>query len=249
MNFRLLLVLLLSCYICTGHIVAQESTSHRAFDETERKRAISGIDYQEEIEKKEHRPFDEKERREITQNTDYREDKPQEEEEAPRIMAPRPSDGKISDITKAFLWLILIVILGVALFFILRLILGDDWFRRKRLTAQATAEFDIQAMEDNLMEAELTDPIQRAIRDGNYALALRLYYLKTIQTLAQQKHIVWKRHKTNRDYMRELGEKPQSVAFAHITRQFEDVWYGGTKLTHTSFEQAEQACKSLIASV
>ena len=243
MKFRLLIVILLSCDICTGLVMAQESTTHRTFDETERKRAINGINYQEEKEKNEHHPFDEKERRDVTKNTDYTEDKPAEE--AQETTTPTPNIGKISDITKAFLWLFLIVILGVALFLILRLILGDDWFRRKRLSAQAAAEFDIQSIEDNLMEVELTDPIQRAIRDGNYALALRLYYLKTIQTLAQRNHIVWKRHKTNRDYMRELGEKPQSIGFAQVTRQFEDVWYGGTKMTHTSFEQAEQVYKSL----
>ena len=263
------LILATACNIVQA--TAQQPTKHRPFDETARKQATDATDYQEETTYQkeqnnqpsdnksqsqtdaQHRPFDEKKRREATENTDFKEDKPKAQKERqetetspPTNTFPTPSEGTLA-MLKAFSWLLLIGIIGLILFFILRLVLGDDWFRRKRIANQAATEIDLADIENNLMEAELTDPIQRAIRDGNYALALRLYYLQAIQSLAQRELITWKRHKTNRDYLRELGQKPQSAAFAQITRQFEDVWYGGTQLSKTTFEQAEQTYKTLLS--
>lgn len=81
-----------------------------------------------------------------------------------------------------------------------------------------------------------TSAIERAIQLGDFRLALRLYYLKTIRELSQAGHIQWKRDKTNGEYVRALLGNTLRTDFQQLTILFERIWYGNQSVTAIDFQ-------------
>lgn len=73
--------------------------------------------------------------------------------------------------------------------------------------------------------------IDEALQKGNYRLALRWCFLKSLQWLNEQKKITWKPSKTNIDYHQELKDKTLKDNFSGLSKVFEYVWYGETAPT------------------
>jgi hypothetical protein len=68
--------------------------------------------------------------------------------------------------------------------------------------------------------------IRQAAGKEDYRQAIRLWYLKTLQLLAERQYIHWKPGKTNASYVAELQGKAWKQTFAGLTRDFESCWYG-----------------------
>jgi hypothetical protein len=77
--------------------------------------------------------------------------------------------------------------------------------------------------------------IRQAAGRGDYRQAMRLWYLKTLQLLAERRYIQWKPGKTNASYVAELQGKPWDKTFAGLTRDFEYCWYGEHVLDADSY--------------
>jgi len=85
---------------------------------------------------------------------------------------------------------------------------------------------------------ELDDPIQVAIREGQFRKATRLLYLKALREMQSRSMITWRREKTNRDYLRELTRPELRPAFQDITYMFEYIWYGEIPVDRDNFNRA-----------
>ncbi len=109
---------------------------------------------------------------------------------------------------------------------------------------------DIEKVEQNLHKSDMEILIDQSLKDGNYMLAVRLYYLWAIKELSNKHFIKWKRDKTNRDYARELRKTDLHPSFRKVTRIFERVWYGNQKeLDQKSFGSIEAQFKSFVESI
>jgi len=97
------------------------------------------------------------------------------------------------------------------------------------------AEQSAEAPED-LRSFDIQTPLEAAEADQNYRLALRLRFLKVLQTLTQQGGIDWQPHKTNHDYLDELPPA-QRRAFADLVRPYEFVWYGEFPLSAEQYQR------------
>ncbi|MCC6727167.1 MAG: DUF4129 domain-containing protein [Saprospiraceae bacterium] len=147
---------------------------------------------------------------------------------------------------------VLAIVLAIAflVFLIVKLGVGQDMFGPKNSKLKpAVSEAELEKIEENLHEAELDDPIRRAIAAGNYPLAVRLYYLAMLKELSVRNHIRWKRDKTNGAYLRELAGSPLFSTVQEVTLAFERVWYGKVELTPSDFEQLETKLKAAVATV
>lgn len=112
---------------------------------------------------------------------------------------------------------------------------------------QSIDKFDLEHIEENLHVAELDPLIQRAIAQENYPMAIRLYYLAILKKLSEQKLVVWKKDKTNRDYLRELGLSPLNQPFQESTRDFEWVWYGDGAVGKQEFLRMEGQFQKMLS--
>jgi len=105
----------------------------------------------------------------------------------------------------------------------------------------------VQLSEDeNLIKhANFEELISKAIKDQNYRLAIRYFYLKILKQLTEIELIKWEIQKTNEDYIKELSEKRIKEKFKSITRLYDFVWYGNFKINESQFSLVKLDFNSL----
>ncbi len=84
---------------------------------------------------------------------------------------------------------------------------------------------------ENIEGINIDALIEEAMRVGNYRLAVRWCFLKSLQWLSSQNKIIWQPAKTNIDYQHELKDKNLKEEFVSLSRVFEYAWYGEINLT------------------
>ncbi|RZK53770.1 MAG: DUF4129 domain-containing protein [Pedobacter sp.] len=132
------------------------------------------------------------------------------------------------------------IVLAVALIvFIVMKIFGLDL---KFLTGKSkTVDIPYEESLENIHEIDFEDHLENAINSGNYRLAVRLLYLKTLKHLTDRNLINWQPEKTNQTYVAELGNEVYKTDFAALTLQFEYIWYGDFYIDRDSFEPINQS--------
>lgn len=201
---------------------AQEDVQPREFKKEEWQRATKGIDYSDDV---------------------IKERKPKSKKDGANGNAQRPF--KFGGNAAPVLKVLIVILLGVALFFLIRSLLGLNNPKNKVIKPVLSVE-ELAQLEENLHQADLEDFIRRALAEGNYALAVRLYYLAILKELSLKNLITWKKDKTNRDYLREMNRTPIAIPFSEITLIFERIWYGNLDLQQPDFEQLEPKFKIFI---
>lgn len=151
---------------------------------------------------------------------------------------------------KAFATFLLIIIGIIVAFFVVRQLMGLQLRpRNRKIKRQGDLTIDLEEIEDKLEEVALEDFIQEAIQTGNYALAIRLYYLEALKNLSLQKQISWKKDKTNRDYLLEMDNSRFYHSFQEITRLFERVWYGNRTIDAAIFHDIAPTFRKFITEI
>jgi hypothetical protein len=84
---------------------------------------------------------------------------------------------------------------------------------------------------ENIEGINIDKFIEEAMRSGNYRLAVRWCFLKSLQWLNKQHKITWQPAKTNIDYQQELTDKKLKEDFTALSKVFEYTWYGEISLT------------------
>ncbi len=79
---------------------------------------------------------------------------------------------------------------------------------------------------ENIHQIDMDAELDKAVKSGNYRLAVRLLYLKCLKQLNDAGLIHWEANKTNSQYSNELQDIEQRLAFNLLTHQFEYIWYG-----------------------
>jgi len=191
------------------------------------------------------RTFEEKEWKKVIEGIDFTEVK-QEAERKKKEARDLDTSGWWSGIFKILLIAagVLVVVLLLAHF-----LGGGNLFRPKSQKIKpSVVPIDIANVEDHLEQADMDDFIHQATSKGEYNLAIRLYYLAIIKELSVAKQIKWKKEKTNRDYIREMGASSSFSSFRECTKTYERVWYGDSQLDQITFNQLVSKFKTLLQS-
>ena len=94
---------------------------------------------------------------------------------------------------------------------------------------------------ENIHEIDFDDQLERTIADGNYRLAVRLLYLKTLKHLSDREIIDWRPDKTNQTYVHEVHNEKYRREFSQLTHRFEYIWYGEFFIDKNGFEPIAQS--------
>jgi hypothetical protein len=126
-----------------------------------------------------------------------------------------------SPVTRVFFW----ILAGLFILFILyRLFLTEGMFRKRTSTGNVLAP---EVTEEHLSgETDFDHLISQAIKSGDFRLAVRYQYLKTLRGLAERQFIELAGDKTNYQYVREISNSAYQNDFASLTLSYEYVWYG-----------------------
>lgn len=141
--------------------------------------------------------------------------------------------------------LLFVLVIGLLTYFGYRL-LGGIQPNAKRSPTSEDLHVEVERLATQLQSMDLDDFVSRALAQADYRLAIRLYFLQVLQTLADQKHIKWKKDKTNRQYLQELRDHPERDEVQRLTLLFERAWYGGGAVDAEAFQRAEAQFKPLL---
>lgn len=120
-------------------------------------------------------------------------------------------------------YIVIAAVIALIVFLVIRFI-GMDMKMISGKSKSITVPYE-ESM-DNIHEISFEEEIEKATATGNYRLAVRLFYLRTLKVLNDRGLIDWQPEKTNQVYVNELKEDDRKQSFVQLTRQFEYVWYG-----------------------
>ncbi len=103
--------------------------------------------------------------------------------------------------------------------------------------------------EDIIQNKDIQQLIALALKEDNYRLAIRYYYLSVLKKLSDTELINWESQKTNTDYLKELKDDSLKSKFQNITRLYDFIWYGSFEVDEKSFHQVQQKFKSITNSI
>jgi hypothetical protein len=213
--------------------VQTDSTTHslRAPDEVETTRAYQA-------EPLTIRRFDKDEWTKIVKGIKYNEEPVEARAEQQPI---RPWSGAV---LRAVAYTIIAGIVILLIYYVVRYVSVDKIQRTKI----ETGDFE-KAVED-IETLDIGRLLEQAKRDGNYKLAVRLYYLDLLKKLNERGAIAWKKDKTNREYLAELFSG--NFFFEDIRRltlSYEAVWYGDHNLMADSFDRLATQFESIRSKI
>jgi hypothetical protein len=193
------------------------------------------------------RPFDEAEWRKRTEHLDYSEARHVAKEQ--RNFFDIPSFD-LPPVVGMVLKIIFIIGLLALLVFLLVRIAGTQGFIElgsRKIRAYGNRDITLENIDENVLDATFEPFIQQALATKNYALAIRLYYLWLIKDLSSAEKIVWKKEKTNAEYIRDIENSELSRPFRNLTNIYERTWYGEWGVDEAEFKKIEPQFKALLA--
>jgi len=150
------------------------------------------------------------------------------------LMALFPSNNV--DFNELFFYL-LAILGGLLLVFVLYkyFVEGNKIFLKSPKDNNVREEHELAFVEMNLMEVDLNRYINTALRNSNYALAIRYQQLLNIQQLHHKEIINWDRSKTNYELMEQVTNEELKNDFKSCTQIFDYVWFGDFSVTEQSY--------------
>ena len=143
--------------------------------------------------------------------------------------------GKATSITEVVLKLFGIIVIGFALYFIIRYIVGKDgnfFFSRKN------KKVNIQSgdLHENIHEINFPETILEFEKKGDFRSAIRYQFLFLLKKLSDKKLIDWNPEKTNRDYLYELKSEKLKENYKQLAYIFDNVWYGEFDIDENDYQ-------------
>lgn len=87
--------------------------------------------------------------------------------------------------------------------------------------------------------------IDKALKNKNYRLAVRYYYLLILKRLTEADLIAYEFDKTNSDYFAEITSEELNLGFRKATNLYDYIWYGNFTVTETDFYKAQSIFTNL----
>ncbi len=106
-----------------------------------------------------------------------------------------------------------------------------------------------QLDEEDLKALDTGAALQKALADKNFKLAYRLRYLSVLQQLIDKNLIIYKRDKTNYEYLLQLVGKKPYEPFRMLTFNFDGIWYGDIPIDQALYESLETYFNDFDASM
>jgi hypothetical protein len=124
----------------------------------------------------------------------------------------------------------ILVILAIVYFLYLK---RPELFMRKKKIQPV----DYNVEDENIHEIDFDTEIANATGSGDYRLAVRLMYLKTLRLLSDNKLIDWQIFKTPSEYLYELKGIELKKPFRELTTKFIQVRYGNYDVSGELYEK------------
>lgn len=199
---------------CLGFLAMADSLTIDKSDWEERSKSL---DYSENVKRKEAEKQDESSNSEI----DFNESK------------PNPLGSFLSkDIVKTILFSVLILAALIIIIIIIKNAKAPAQINAPKMEAKTLEE-----AEENLPDVELNNLLNDATSSGNWRVALRIQFLMLLQELIYADLIIWKKRKTNEQFVSEISDRVIQKEFKKTVDVFDPAWYGNIPISEAEFNQ------------
>ena len=145
-------------------------------------------------------------------------------------------DARFEDVVlaeKIIIWTCVLVGLAFLLYYVRKM-------RRSRMIfGDMGRSQTIQFMDYEGTQEDLFQQWRDADDANDYQLAMRYLFILSLVHLKEQGIIVWKKEKTNSDYLRELKSEWHKTSLTRLVRLFEYSQYGEYTITAGLYEEAK----------
>ncbi len=142
-------------------------------------------------------------------------------------------------LSNVLFYIILLVVLGLAIFYIIRLKYGSGFSSEAKFFAASNAS-SVQGIE----KLDYDELINTALSKKHFKLAIRYLYLKTLALLHAKDVIVFRDWKSPYDYEKEL-DKNVVPTYHSLTVLFEHAWYGDFTVGNNEFDEGRKLAVSI----
>lgn len=136
------------------------------------------------------------------------------------------------------------LVLGFLIFMLVRFFLKVN-SNKLILKDREKGQINYSEEEQIIKNENISELIADAVKQKNYRLAIRYYYLLALKNLTESNNIEWKPQKTNEDYIKELHTSNFKFDFENITKIYDYVWYGEFNVDAFKFESLKLPFESL----
>jgi len=165
-----------------------------------------------------------------------------------------PPEGTAEGTTAVFgvlQWVLIIAVLFVLGFVLYKLLpLFAPRFRRVMSEEREERVILGERIADDQSAQDLFGEAERLAREGDVRGAIRKGYVAFLCELSDRKLIGLARHKTNRDYLRDLRSRREIYESMNgLTGKFERHWYGSQEARPSDWEEFRQTCGETLKAI
>jgi hypothetical protein len=131
--------------------------------------------------------------------------------------------------------IMLFLIIGLLAYTLFRLLTRAQVNKDQRI--QADLAYFLEHLDESFEESDMDRMLRLALEATDHKTAVRILYLRLLQLLHLQRWIIWKKDKTNRDFLNEMRTHAGYRPFRALTLAYEIVWYGDTEITRGDFDR------------
>jgi hypothetical protein len=143
-----------------------------------------------------------------------------------------------NEMIKFLIILVVIILLAAALIYLLS---GPS---RKDKKVKTDLTFELAKLEEEVLESDFDKYLALALSKEDYRSAVRILFLHLLQSLHENNWIIWKKDKTNQDFLNETRHRPNYIQFRDLTLAFEIVWYGDQNINKEQYYQLQEIFNS-----
>lgn len=141
---------------------------------------------------------------------------------------------------KALPYILLAGLIGLIIWLFTKLNPGSSFLEEPETPKVFNSE------EEEIIHSKNIDQlIEEALRNGQFRLAVRYYYLKLLQLMDETGFIEYQFQKTNEDYWTEIRSEDLQLHFKKITHIYDFIWYGDFKISPEEFQLAQKSFEQM----
>ncbi len=140
-----------------------------------------------------------------------------------------------------------IVLLGV-IYMLIKMFLDDEfrWIFKKK---SASGLNEYKNIAENIGEVDFEELIRKALKEGNFRLAIRYNYLWLLKALDKRLLIHYDVEKTNFDYQMELSGSPFTEDFQKASYYYSYIWYGEFPIGEKEYAKTSLVFNKLLKQI
>ena len=142
---------------------------------------------------------------------------------------------------------IILIIIVVAILVVLVVYISRQMRQNNIHVKDDDTFWQIDLSKSDQADRILQERLDTATQNMDYTVAIRLKYLQALNELNRVNLVVWRKDKTNSDYINELQDFTQKAEFTLLTNYYENSWFGKFIPTKSTYQNISAAFSSFIS--